>query len=255
MNYDIKELKYYKEKEYFDSQRINYRSEVTFKDETVMSRDEKIAFMNERFDNLYNRMATLAEKYNNALANGDIKIDQKRTLWFASDDNRESCGVPYISSLKKFYRKSSEEMGTDFPNTVLYNEDCVTKFSYGGRYFSLASWAYKYKEDETIDRLFHDALLILAEDERKYFVDHDEYTIILKKIMRHSAFGAFVSVPYDEDYAVVHGSNGISFGNFNTYRKATLEELKEFLETLDEIEAFINNKAKAFLKKTKEVEE
>lgn len=252
MSYDIKELKYYKELEAHKHE----RSEYIFKDEYTASVQEKIAFVNEHNDNLYDNIIRLINMYQKALESGEVK----------TNPNSGIPRTPYSTSLKKFYKTANEQMGVDFPEKYIYSYEKFEGFSFGrgrnGNHFSLLSLGYKCDDEEKerlVKAMFHMTLNNLANEERKYFLSTDAYSVARKKVMEHNMFRTvcMFNLPQkgtdENDYNIVWGSD-ISFGNLENHHKASLEELNALLEVMDEVEEFAKKKTKAFLKKSQKGE-
>lgn len=258
MSYDIKELKYYHEIEAHRHE----RSEYIFKDEYTASVQEKIAFVNEHNDNLYDNIIKLINMYQKALESGEIK----------TNPNSGIPRSPYSTSLKKFYKTANERMGLDFPRKYIYSYEKFECFSFGwernGNRFSLLSLGYKCDDEEKerlVKAMFHMTLINLANEERQYFLSTDAYSVARKKVMEHDMFRTvcMFSLPQkganendinrDDHYGIVWG-NDISFGNFKNHHRASLEELNALLEVMDEVEEFAKKKTKAFLKKSQKGE-
>ena len=97
---------------------------------------------------------------------------------------------------------------------------------------------YDYYED-LVDEVFRRQLMKCEEDERKYFYDHDEYSILKKKFEEkrnqyRTTFGAEIWI----------GSGGVQVGDSEKRRKLTIDELKELLLKYEQIDALVEKLTK-----------
>ena len=151
---------------------------------------------------------------------------------------KDQYGEVKTVSLKAWLRKNDT-----FYNRPIFNND----YNYGGfyllgvkRYISInpmnTKGSYDHYED-LIDEVFHRQLIECCLLEKKYFREHDEYSI-LKDRFRH------LSHEYKTSFGVHTGycSNGEVYvydDENSEHREITIEELKRLIPLYDRLEMFI----------------
>lgn len=76
-------------------------------------------------------------------------------------------------------------------------------------------------------------------EERKYFHEHDDYSILKKKFEeKQRQYGTTFGVD------IVTGSCGVCVGDFKNYRDITIDELKELLSKYEQLDAFVEKLTK-----------
>ena len=213
--------------------RNRYNGDYCFDAEDVTSREEKIEFVDSLTDGALTYLINLAAKFEEDKANGKLKVGEwnyvkKNSLlaWLKRNDTRSmidqrfEVGKVFALSLSGKYRLT-------FPVRE------IESFNQKGGYDHYADYA---------DEAFHRVLLDLANEEQKYFEEHDEYTLLEKEARKYiDRFGNFGT------HLSIWSSKGLVIspeGDTDTDRKLTVEELNSLIEKGKKAEALISELSK-----------
>lgn len=193
--------------------------------ENSTSREDKIAFVDSVTDGKLSYLLSLIEKFNA----DKCSLPKKDSMF----------GEPEVktTSLKAWIKR----------NDTKYSQKLIDDWFKYGKYNLLGcerniqsnrKGDYDYYED-LVDEVFRRQLMKCEEDERKYFYDHDEYSILKKKFEEkrnqyRTTFGAEIWI----------GSGGVQVGDSEKRRKLTIDELKELLLKYEQIDALVEKLTK-----------
>lgn len=205
---------------------LNQTSELFFGKEKIydcenkVSREDKIAFVDSLQDGKLSYLLKLIGKFNQDKEN--LPKDQWNNI--------------KTVSLKAWIKK----------NDTKYNRPIIDNDYRYGRYYILGmkrSITYDSKGnrdtyEDLVDELFHRQLKKCEDEERKYFLKHDEYSILKSKLIKYqdkynTSFGVNfcicssgkVSIYKDED--------------FIAEREITMDELKELLSKFEQLDFLV----------------
>lgn len=191
--------------------------------ESSTSREDKIAFVDSLQDNKLSYILSLIDKFNQDY---DSLPKQKTYL-----DKEEVKTV----SLKAWIKR----------NDTKYNRPLIDDSYHYGDYKLLGTTrnitnnlkgSYDTYED-LVDELFHRQLKDCEKQEKTYFLEHDEYSILKKQLHEmldkyHTTFG--VNISYCSD-----GRVSIYSSDDSKDREITIDECKQLLSKYDELASFI----------------
>lgn len=188
--------------------------------ESEVSREDKIAFVDSLQDGKLSYLLSLIEKFNKD------KKDMPKDQW----------GNVKTVSLKAWIKRNDKK----------YNRPIIDdQFNYGKYYIlGLNRWIESNEKQfydtykDLVDELFHRQLKKCEAEERKYFLEHDEYSILKKKFRDKSfstTFGVKISDCSNGELYVYDGDNFYD----SKYREITIEELKELLAKYEQLEALV----------------
>lgn len=181
----------------------------------------------------------------------DVKREDKITFIDKMQDNKLS----YILSLAEKFEKDKEDMPTDnwgdvktvsLKAWIKRNDerkliDCSYQYGsirfMGGRNIQSINRKGGYDTyDNYIDEIFHRQLKECENLEHKYFLQHDEYSILKQKFRDRNFYTTFgVNIGDCSDGNIfVYDSN-----DSNKRRKITIEELKYLLEKYEELDELV----------------
>lgn len=195
-------------------------SERIYDCENKLSTEEKIEFVDRLQDGKLSYIINLKKKFMEDLEKGKIKIDDygrvktvSRNAWIKRNDTRN---LHAFSNYGKFFLLGCEI----FIESLKLNEDFINS-------------------------IFHRQLKKCERLEREYFLEHDEYSVLTKEIREYiRKYSTTFGVP------VMHSSLEIDIYDetkedyFESYRKATLEELKTLKSKYTKLEEIIENLSK-----------
>lgn len=184
--------------------------------ENSVSREDKIAFVDNMTDGKLSYILSLIEKFN------------------ADKENlpKDKYGKVKTASLKAWVKR----------NDTRYQQKVIDDWYQYGKYNLLGceryiqsdtKGQYDYYED-LVDEIFHRQLMKCEGEERKYFREHDEYSILKKRYREKN---------YDTTFGVriCEWSTGIltiADDNDNE-RDITIDELKELLSKYEQLDALV----------------
>lgn len=93
--------------------------------------------------------------------------------------------------------------------------------------------------EDLVDELFHRQLKMCEKEEQRFFLEHDEYSILKRKfgemMDKHSTtFGV----------SIVTCGNNYYVGDFEKNREVTIEELKELLSKYEQLDSLVEKLTK-----------
>ena len=189
--------------------------------ENSVSMEDKIAFVDSKTDGKLSYLLSLIEKFN------------------ADKENlpKDSCGDVKTVSLKAWIKRND----TKYPQKLIDDWFKYGKYNLLGCERNIQSnrkGDYDYYED-LVDEVFRRQLMECEKEERKYFHEHDEYSILKKKFSeKYSQYRVSFGV------RIVTGSCGVCIGNGEGHREITIDELKELLSKYEQIDALVENLTK-----------
>lgn len=193
--------------------------------EDSVSREDKIAFVNGKTDGKLSYLLSLIEKFN---ADKD-SLPKKNSMF----------GEPEVktTSLKAWIKRND----TKYPQKLIDDWFKYGKYNLLGCERNIQSnrkGDYDYY-DNLIGEVFHRQLMKCEEEERKYFHEHDEYSILKKKFEEkqnqyHTTFGTEIWT----------GTGGVQVGDSDKRRKLTIDELKELLSKYEQLDALVEKLTK-----------
>ena len=195
----------------FIGNRRVYRAEHT------TSREDKIAFVDSMSDGTLSYLLNLLEKFK----------QDKPTM------PKDNFGHVKSQSLKAWLDRNDM-------SGIIYNAT-----SHLGRYNLLGSRRYIQCDrkgdfdlyDDVVDEAFHRQLKRCEDQEREYFLKHDEYSILAKKLVEYvrcynTTFGAIIAHWGDDKLTVRDATH-------RQERPLTMDELKELIAKYEQIDAMV----------------
>ena len=185
--------------------------------EHKVSREDKIAFVDSQQDGRLSYLLSLIEKFNNEMDS------MPRDQW----DNIKTV------SLKAWIKRNDTKYA---PRTLIDSDYHYGKYNLLGteRYIgSERKGTYDTYED-FVDEMFHRQLKECEREEQKYFLEHDEYSILKQKFRDkkyRTTFGVHISV-WSSGRICVCDENG-------NERDITIDELKYLLSKYDELDRLV----------------
>ena len=216
--WDVKEMALLKEFKENNGKARDY----IFKCESELSREEKIAFVDERYDDKLSYILGLVGKFK------------------AEKDGlpKDSRGNIKTVSLKAWINRNDTKYGKSDYRRII--NSC---YDYGKVYFvNCDRWiynmgkAYYGTHEDYVDEIFHRVLYILKDEEKKYFEQHDEYEILKSKLRNDrnfsTAFGVHIGIWSDGNIYVYDKED------IDKRRPITIDELKLLLAMDEKLKAY-----------------
>lgn len=186
--------------------------------ENNVSREDKISFVDSLQDGKLSYLLELIEKFNNE------KINMPKDKW----------GNVKTVSLKAWIKRNDKK----------YGRPILDDYYHYGRYYILdmERWignnrkGYYDTYEDLVDELFHRQLKLCKKKEYKYFLEHDEYSILKEKFRNknHSTtFGVKVA-DCSDGKLYVYGND-----SYEDRREITVEELKDLLSKYEQLDALV----------------
>ncbi len=193
--------------------------------ENETSREDKIAFVDSMQDGKLSYLLSLIDKFNQDY---DSLPKQKTYL-----DHEEVKTV----SLKAWIKRNDTKYGRPLiDDNYKYGEYYIL----GTRRYITSNIKDTYDTyEDLVDEVFHRQLKKCEQEEKKYFLEHDEYSILKKELREmmdkyRTTFGVHIS--YCSSGAInIHSSEDI-----DKDREITIDELKALLEKYKQLEEYIN---------------
>lgn len=213
--WDVKEMALLKEFKENNGKARDY----IFKCELELSREEKIAFVDERYDGKLSYILGLVDKFN------------------AEKDGlpKDSWGNIKTVSLKAWINRNDTKYGKSDYRRII--DDCgKVYFVNCNRWIThnMSSNFYDTHEDY-VDEIFHRVLYLLKDEEEKYFKEHDEYEILKSKFRNDrnfsTTFGVHIGICSDGNIYVYDKED-------NDKRPITIDELKLLLAMDEKLKAY-----------------
>ena len=215
--WDVKEMALLKEFKENNGKARDY----IFKCESELSREEKIAFVDERYDGKLSYILGLVDKFNaekDGLPKdswGNIKTVSLKA-WINRNDTKH---------VKSDYRRIIDDYGK------VYFVNCNRWIKY-----NMGKTFYDTHEDY-VDEIFHRVLYLLKDEEKKYFEKHDEYEILKSKLRNDrnfsTTFGVHIGIGIYSD-----GNIYVYDKEDNDKRPITIDELKLLLAMDEKLKAY-----------------
>lgn len=204
-----------------DMKLLNQKSSIMIGKEKIynceqdITKEDKIAFVDKMQDNKLSYILALAEKFEKDKENmptdswGDVKTVSLKA-WIKRNDERNLIDNLYQYGNIRFMGGRSIQ--------------CINK---KGVYDTCENY---------IDEIFHRQLKECEKLEHKYFLEHDEYSILKQKFRDrnyHTTFGVNIGECSDGNIFVYDTNDS------NKRRKITIEELKYLLEKYNELDKMV----------------
>lgn len=210
-DWEVEELKLYNQKGglYLGNEKI-------YDCEHKVSREDKIAFVDKMKDGKLSYILSLFEQF---------EKDEKSLP-------KDQWGEVKTVSLKAWIKRNDVRKLID--NSYKYGD---IRFI-GGRSIKYINRKGAYDTyDDYVDEVFHRILKECENEERIYFSEHDEYSILKNKFLNlnkkyNTTFGVNIS-------SWSSGKMGVYDENSNAERKITIEELKYLLSKYEELDALV----------------
>lgn len=212
MEWNVEELKLLNEKN-----RIYLGKEKIYNCESEVTREEKISFVDSFQDGKLSYLLELINKFNE---------DEKKLP-------KDNWGDVKTVSLKAWLNKND----TKYERKIIDNRFRI------GQYNLLSierNIKYEYKGtyetyEDIVDELFHRQLQICEREEKIWFLEHDEYSI-LKEKFRNKKYNTTFDVHIGE---CSDGSIYVYDEDGNNKRNITIDELKELLAKYEELDKLV----------------
>lgn len=189
--------------------------------ESFVSREDKIAFVDSMTDGKLSYLLSLIEKFN---------ADKEG---FPKDSWGDVKTVSLKAWIKRNDTKYSRKLIDDWYEYGKYNLLGCERYIQSNR-----KGSYDYYED-LVDEVFRRQLMKCEEEERKYFCEHDEYSILKKRYREkgyNTTFGIHIC-----DWS--SGRLTIADDNDNE-RDITIDELRELLSKYEQLDALVEKLTK-----------
>lgn len=221
--YNVADMKYWNEyKQETDERCPVYQ--YKFREEDTLTVQEKINIIDEDNDGFATTILNLAMEYTDDFNNGVIKSEVRY------DGGNP---VPKTVSYKAWLRRKKNKYGsamrgvsTDYHVGKIYIGDGDSRW--------LHHLMTEKSRIEFVNAVFRKVLKKRASQERTYFLEHDEYSVLLKTVSEHLLLRA-LDFPY-----IISSRDGLLIGSLEDNRKATLEDLKVIMAKLNELQAVTN---------------
>lgn len=181
--------------------------------EHKVSREDKIAFVDSLQDGKLSYILALVAKFN----------EERETM------PKDQWGNVKTVSLKAWIKRNDDRKLLD--DTYRYGDIRII----GGR--NIESIALKNGYDtyeDYVDEIFHRQLRECEKEEKRYFLEHDEYSILKKKFRDrdyHTTFGVHIITSSDGNIYIGE--------DFDTKREITMDELKDLLAKYEQLDALV----------------
>lgn len=184
--------------------------------ESNVSREDKIAFIDSMTDGKLSYILELAKKYK----------EEKDTL------KQDKWGKVNTNSFKAWLRKN------DIKNVV------DREYWHGRIYFlscerNIKNIDVTYRYDiykDYVDEIFHRQLIECERMEKRYFLEHDEYSILKRKFRErnyHTTFGVHIADWSSGKLTIVDDNDD------DNERDITIDELKELLAKYEQLDKLV----------------
>lgn len=188
--------------------------------EHKISRENKIAFVDSFQDGKLSYLLKLIEKFN------QDKDNLPKDQW----------GNIKTVSLKAWVKRNDTKYGRPIvDNDYRYGKYYVLGME---RYITYDVKGSYDTYDDLVDELFHRQLKECEKEERKYFLEHDEYSILKTTFKEYqnkyrTSFGVNVLTCSDGKISVYDGEN------YKTSREITMEELNDLIAKYKQIDVLV----------------
>lgn len=186
-----------------------------------VSREDKIAFVDSLQDGKLSYLLELIGKFEND------KMNMPKDNW----------GNVKTVSLKAWIKR----------NDTKYSRPIIDDYYHYGKYYILGMerWIESNSKGccdtyvDLVDELFHRQLKECEKKERKYFLEHDEYSILKEKFRNknyNTTFGVNIATCSDGNIYIYENKD--SFYD-SKYREITIDELKYLLSRYEELDKLV----------------
>lgn len=188
--------------------------------ESKVSREDKIAFVDSLQDGKLSYLLSLIEKFNG----------EKDSL------PKDSWGYVKTVSLKAWINRNDKK----------YSRPIINNFYTYGKYYILGVERWITNNDkgrydtyeDLVDEVFHRQLKECVKEERKYFLEHDEYSILKEKFRNKkygTTFGVHIATCSDGNIYIYEGDSFYE----SKQREITIDELKYLLSRYEELDKLV----------------
>lgn len=189
--------------------------------ESQVSREDKIEFVDRMQDGKLSYILALIDKFN----------EDKTTL------PKDKWGAVKTVSLIAWIKR----------NDTKYDRPIIDIMYNYGRYYLLGMHRYimhQYKgtydtHNDLVDEAFHRQLKECKQQEEKYFLEHDEYSVLKERFRKkkyNTTFGVHIATCSDGNIYIYEGSDGFYD---SAKREITIDELKYMLVKYDELDQLV----------------
>ena len=185
--------------------------------ENEVSREEKLEFVDKMQDGKLSYVLSLAEQFEKDKENmpkdgqGEVKTVSLKA-WLKMNDSRHLIDDSYLHGDIKLLDKS-------------FSCRLIMRINQKGS---------KDEYEDYVDEMFHRQLIKCEEMEHKYFLEHDEYSILKQKFRDknyNTTFGVHIGT-WSSGRICVHDESG-------NERDITIDELKYLLSKYDELDSLV----------------
>lgn len=217
MEWDVKDMKLMSQKRTKSKGRV-----YLYEEDTSLSREEKIAFIDQFHDGKMTYILKLIEKYEN----------EKDSL-----PQEKKWGMPKTVSFKAWIRRNNSLKMID--GTYDYGKIRFLKINKNIQ--RAGELAYLDSFEDIVDECFHRVMEECQVQEEAYFRSNDEYTVLKLQVLNRyhiTTFGVKV---------ITDSNNDIYIANeMGVKRLITLEELRQLTDGYKELDNMVRKMAKKF---------
>lgn len=189
-----------------------------------VSREDKIAFVDSMTDEKLSYILSLLEKFQE-----DKDSLPKKTSVFGNESVKT---VSLKAWIKRNDTKYSRPVIDDWYHYGMFNilgSDRSIQTNRKGTYDTY---------EDLVDEAFYRQLKKCEEEEKKYFLEHDEYSVLKSQLREYqdkyrTSFGVNLGTCSSGEVFIYEGED------FKTKREITMEELKELLSKFEQIDSLI----------------
>lgn len=191
---------------------------------TEVSREDKIAFVDSMTDGKLSYILSLLEKFQE-----DKDSLPKQTSVFGNESVKT---VSLKAWIKRNDTKYSRPVIDDWYHYGMFNilgSDRSIQTNHKGTYDTY---------EDLVDEAFYRQLKKCEEEEKKYFLEHDEYSVLKSQLREYqdkyrTSFGVNLGTCSSGEVFIYEGED------FKTKREITMEELKELLSKFEQLDSLI----------------
>lgn len=192
--------------------------------ETKVLREDKIAFVDSMTDGKLSYILGLLDQFQK-----DKDNLPKQTSMFGNESVKT---VSLKAWIKRNDTKYSKPIIDDWYHYGMFNllgSERSIQTNYKGTYDTY---------EDLVDEAFHRQLLKCEEQERKYFLEHDEYSILKTKLREYqdkyrTSFGVNILTCSSGEISIYDGED------YKTSREITMDELKDLITKYEQVDVLI----------------
>lgn len=203
----------------YNQAEVPRKKEKIYDCESKVSREDKITFIDSLNDGKMTYILSLLDKFDK----------DKESL------PKDNYGYVKTVSLKAWINRND----TKYEQKIIDNW-----YNYGKLYFMgceryITSYNRKNSYDtynDIVDEIFHRQLKECEKEERKYFLEHDEYSILKEEFRNKkyvTTFGVNIADWSDGRLCIIDGDDG------KNEREITIDELKELLDKYRQLDKLV----------------